>query len=289
MRQKIREVDNKEIFENLKINCEKCFGLCCIALYFSKTEGFPNDKVAGKPCINLQSDFNCSVHSNLREKGLRGCTAYDCFGAGQKVSQVTFNGDDWINCPKLSNEMFDSFLIIRQLNEMLWYLSDASTFISDNNLKNELNLMILETTNLTNLDSSSLKNIDIENHRKRVNSLLRQVYDIVKDKVSSEKKSNSKNKKALKSGYDFIGSNLINTNLIGANFAGSLLIASNMRNSNLKGANLIGTDLRDADIRGANLKDSLFLTQAQINTAIGDSNTQLPSSLARPSYWENQN
>ncbi|WP_250673568.1 pentapeptide repeat-containing protein (plasmid) [Paraclostridium ghonii] len=286
MRQKIREVDNKEIFENLKINCEKCFGLCCIALYFSKTEGFPNDKVAGKPCINLQSDFNCSVHSNLREKGLTGCTAYDCFGAGQNVSQVTFNGDDWINTPKLSNEMFDSFLIIRQLNEMLWYLSDASTFISDNNLKNELNLMILETTNLTNLDSSSLKNIDIENHRKRVNSLLRPVYDIVKDKVSSEKKSNSKNKKALKSGYDFIGSNLINTNLIGANFAGSLLIASNMRNSNLKGANLIGADLRDADIRGANLKDSLFLTQAQINTAKGNSNTQLPTSLVRPSYWE---
>ncbi len=71
---------NKE----LRVNCKKCFGLCCIALYFSASEGFPTNKDAGKPCINLKSDFTCSVHQNLRNKGLKGCTAYDCFGAGQK-------------------------------------------------------------------------------------------------------------------------------------------------------------------------------------------------------------
>ncbi|MEQ8198385.1 MAG: pentapeptide repeat-containing protein, partial [Clostridiaceae bacterium] len=53
---------NKE----LKADCRKCFGLCCIALYFSASEGFPTNKDAGKPCINLQSDFTCSVHKNLR-------------------------------------------------------------------------------------------------------------------------------------------------------------------------------------------------------------------------------
>jgi len=46
----------------LKINCKKCFGLCCVALYFSASEGFPTDKDVGKPFINLQSDFTCSVH-----------------------------------------------------------------------------------------------------------------------------------------------------------------------------------------------------------------------------------
>jgi uncharacterized protein YjbI with pentapeptide repeats len=77
---------DKELHENLKIDCQKCFGFCCVALYFSASEGFPTDKDAGKPCINLQSDFNCAVHKNLRQKGLKGCTAYDCFGAGQKVA-----------------------------------------------------------------------------------------------------------------------------------------------------------------------------------------------------------
>ena len=75
--------------KELRVDCKKCFGLCCIALYFSASEGFPTNKDAGKPCINLQSDFTCSVHQNLRKKGLKGCTAYDCFGAGQKVYQVT--------------------------------------------------------------------------------------------------------------------------------------------------------------------------------------------------------
>ena len=286
MEVRIRQIDNKNISKELKIDCEKCFGLCCVALFFSKVEGFPQDKIAGKPCINLQSDFGCSVHKDLRKKGLKGCTSYDCFGAGQKVAQVTFKGQDWRKSPEIANKMFDVFVIMRQLHEMLWYLIDASTFISNKDIENELSSIIEETEKLTNLDEQSIINIDIEKHRMKVNSILKQVNEFVKEKVSDEKRVNSKNKKSLKEGYDFVGKNLSNTNLIGANFAGALLIASNMKDTNLKGANLIGADLRDADIRGANLEDSIFLTQSQVNTAKGDSRTKLPKALARPSYWE---
>ncbi|MGN1033911.1 MAG: pentapeptide repeat-containing protein [Intestinibacter sp.] len=285
MKLRVNEIDNKNI-SKLKIDCENCFGLCCVALFFSKSDGFPKDKIAGKPCINLQPDFRCSVHKNLRKKGLKGCMSYDCFGAGQKVAQVTFKGHDWTKSPDISNKMFDVFLIIRQLHEMLWYLIDASTFISNDNIKNELNSIIAETEKLTKLDEQSIINIDIDKHRIKVNRILKQVNGFVKEKVSDEKIKNSKNKKALKEGYDFIGRDLTNTNLIGANFAGALLIASNMKNTNLKGANLIGADLRDADIRGANLEDSMFLTQSQVNTARGNSRTKLPKSLSMPSYWE---
>lgn len=86
---------DKELYDNLGVDCQKCFGFCCVALYFSASEGFPTDKDAGKPCINLQSDFGCAIHENLRKKGLKGCTAYDCFGAGQKIAQVTYGGHDW--------------------------------------------------------------------------------------------------------------------------------------------------------------------------------------------------
>ena len=285
MKLRINEIDNKNISQ-LRIDCEKCFGLCCVALFFSKSEGFPQDKIAGKPCMNLQSDFRCSVHKNLRKKGLKGCISYDCFGAGQKVAQVTFKGQDWIKSPEIANKMFDVFLIIRQLHEMLWYFIDASTFISNNNIKNELNSIIAETEELTKLDEQSIINIDIDKHRIKVNHILKQVNEFVKKKVSDEKIKNSKNKKALKEGYDFIGRDLTNANLIGANFAGALLIASNMQDTNLKGANLIGADLRDADIRRANLEDSMFLTQSQVNTARGNSRTKLPKSLSMPSYLE---
>lgn len=277
---------NDEIFKELKIDCKNCFGFCCVALYFSASEGFPNDKVAGNPCVNLKLDFSCNVHKDLRQKGLKGCTAYDCFGAGQKVAQITYKGQDWHQIPELSKQMFDVFLVMRQLHEMLWYLTDALTFIQSSSIRGKLNLMIKETGELTNLDAQLIREVDIESHRIKVNSLLKEANELVKKEVFSDKKTNFKNKKKLIKRYDFIGSNLTNTNLKGANLAGALLIATDLRNTDLKGTNLIGADLRDADIRGANLSDSMFLTQSQINTANGNSNTKIPKSLVKPSYWE---
>ena len=84
MKLRVSEIDNKNI-SKLKIDCEKCFRLCCVALFFSKSDGFPQDKIAGKPCINLQPDFKCSIHKDLRKKGLKGCMSYDCFGDRKSV------------------------------------------------------------------------------------------------------------------------------------------------------------------------------------------------------------
>lgn len=279
-------LNETELLKSLKIDCSKCFGFCCVALYFSKSDGFPVDKKAGTPCSHLKSDFKCKIHQDLRKNGLKGCTAYDCFGAGQKVAQVTYGGNDWCQSPQLSSQMYDVFLMMRQLHEMLWYLSDALNQIPMNSIKDDLKLMIKETEQLTNLDAEGILQIDIERHRMKVNVLLRQVNELVNKSVKTNKKINSKNKKSLKSRCQFISANLTKTDLIGANFAGALLIAANLRNTDLTGANLIGADLRDADIRGANLSKSLFLTQSQVNVAKGDSHTKLPQALDRPSYWD---
>jgi uncharacterized protein YjbI with pentapeptide repeats len=76
----------------LRADCERCFGLCCVAPAFSASADFAIDKDAGCPCPNLQADFRCAIHDRLRQRGFAGCTVYDCFGAGQKVAQVTFGG-----------------------------------------------------------------------------------------------------------------------------------------------------------------------------------------------------
>jgi uncharacterized protein YjbI with pentapeptide repeats len=271
---------NKKLFKDLKINCEKCFGYCCVALYFSAFEGFPIDKVAGEPCINLKSDFSCSIHKDLRKRGLKGCTSYDCFGAGQKVAQVTFDGRDWRKSPKLASQMFDVFLIMRQLHEMLWYLTQASILEVSDSIREEINLMIIETEEMTNLTPESILNLDIINHRTKVNVLLRKTSDLIQNKFKS------KNNKKFKPGSDFIGKNLRKTNLVGADLRGGFLIAADLRENDLSGANLIGSDMRDADVRGANLENSIFITQSQINSAKGNSSTKLPQILDRPSYWE---
>ncbi|NFV13149.1 pentapeptide repeat-containing protein [Clostridium sporogenes] len=272
---------NKE----LKVDCKKCFGLCCIALYFSASEGFPTNKDVGKPCINLQSDFTCSVHQNLRTKGLKGCTAYDCFGAGQKVAQVTYGGHDWREIPESANQMFEAFLIMRQLHEMLWYLNQAFILQTDQSIKEEICSLLNNTESLTLLDADSLLALDVDANRTKVNILLKNTSDLVRSKARNGKRGPSKNQKGSCGSLDYFGADLRKTNLRGADLRGACLIAANLKGVDLSGADLIGSDLRDADLSGANLRNSIFLTQSQINTAKGDSNTKLPKMIVRPSYW----
>ncbi len=58
-----------------------------------------------------------------------------------------------------------------------------------------------------------------------------------------------------------------------------------MSGIDLNAADLISADMRDANIKGANLTNSIFLTQAQVNSAKGDSLTKLPVMINRPSHW----
>lgn len=275
-----------EFYNDLKVDCQKCFGFCCVALYFSASEGFPQDKDAGKPCINLQSDFKCSVHNNLRQKGLKGCTAYDCFGAGQKVAQDTYGGHNWIENPQRASEMFDVFLVMRQIYEMRWYLSEAFRVQHENKTKEQINHMIEETLQLTNMSPDSLIRLDLISHRNKVNSLLASTSETIRNKVRKGTKSTLKRNKLIAGRLNLIGSDLRKTNLKGEDLRGALLIAANLQGVDLCGADLIGADLRDTDLRGADLSRSLFITQAQINSAKGDSNTKLPISIIRPSYWD---
>ena len=264
----LRERDYDEnLFKDLKIDCSKCFGLCCVALFFSKCDGFPINKAAGKPCLNLNSDFSCKIHQNLRDQGLKGCTTYDCFGAGQKVAQINYRGISWKEEAHSAQKMYDDFLVMRQLHEMMWYLTDASTFMLPKVLKEKV-LKLREET---------IFGVNIEAHRVKVNACLKEVQAVVSQQVVSN---------SVVSGFDFIGKNLMKKSLRGANFAGSLLIAANLRNADLAGANFIGADLRDADLRGADLSECLFLTQLQVNSAKGNQATNLPKFIERPSYWE---
>jgi len=278
-------IGDKELYENLRVDCEKCFGLCCVALYFSASEGFPIDKDAGKPCLNLQSEFGCSIHKNLRNQGLKGCTAYDCFGAGQKVAQVTYGGNDWQQVPESAKQMFEVFLIMRQLHEMLWYLTEALSLQPARSIQDKLSSILNKTEDLTHLSPDALIELDVEAHRIHVNALLLQTSELVRTKFRGGQKTPLKRNKTSARGLDFFGADIRKTNLRGANLRGACLIAADIRGADLSGADLIGADMRDANISGTNLIDSIFLTQAQINTAKGDSGTKLPISLVRPKYW----
>lgn len=269
---------------DLQAKCENCFGLCCIALCFSASEGFPSDKFAGEPCINLLPDYRCSIHENLGESGLKGCMAFDCFGAGQKLAQ-TYGGIDWRKNPQSAPQMFEVFLIMRQLHEMLWYLTEALTLQPAGSVHDELSSIYDETKRLTNLSPDLLVSIDAEAHRAKVSTLLRQACELGQENSCREPQRQGKTLKRLSPGADLIGADLRKTDLTGTNLRGAYLIAADLRGTDLSGAVLIGADLRDADLSGTDLTHSIFLTQFQINTAKGDSSTQLPPWLTRPLHW----
>lgn len=270
---------------NLRADCGDCFGLCCVALYFSASEGFPGDKDAGQPCLCLQPDFRCGVHESLGERGLKGCLAFDCFGAGQKVSQVSFGGRDWRQVPASATQMFQVFLIMRQLHELLWYLTEALTLQPVRSIHGALRSMLDETERHTHLSLDAIVELDVAGHRADVNTLLLKASELVRAEACRGQKAHSGRRKTFGRGADLIGADLRKIDLRGANLRGACLIAADLRGTDLSGTDFIGADFRDADLRGADLSRGIFLTQGQLNAAKGDAGAKLPPSLMRPTHW----
>jgi len=259
--------------------------LCCAALPFAASVDFAIDKDAGQPCHNLQPDFRCGIHTTLRQQGFRGCTVFDCFGAGQKVSQVTYGGQDWRQVPGTAKQMFDVLSIMRQLHELLWYLSEAITLHAARSIHSEVSKAFEETERLTRLTPDSLMELDMIAHRAEINVLLLRTSELVRAEAERKQKNSPGRQKNPGRGADLIGANLKGANLRATHLRGAYLIAADLRGANLRYADLIGADFRDADIRDADLTGSIFLTQFQVNAAKGNNDTKLPPSLTRPTHW----
>ena len=60
-----------------------------------RSADFALDKPAGRPCPHLPTTSGAASTRGCPSAGFRGCTVYDCFGAGQRLTQETFAGPDW--------------------------------------------------------------------------------------------------------------------------------------------------------------------------------------------------
>ncbi|MFC9859505.1 MULTISPECIES: pentapeptide repeat-containing protein [unclassified Streptomyces] len=262
----------------LRADCGNCFGLCCVALTLTVSADFAINKDAGRPCPNLQDDFRCGIHTRLRPKGFSGCTVYDCFGAGQKVSQETYAGQDWRSSPDTAQQMFQVFPVVRQLHELLWYLTEALTLPAAASLHPEIRRAIEATERHSGGSPEALAELDVAAHRSGISELLLRTSALVRASSPRRRKRDHR-------GADLIGARLKGADLRGADLRGAYLIAADLSGADLRLADLIGADFRDADLTGADLTGSLFLTQAQLNAARGDAATRLPSPLTRPAHW----
>jgi len=260
-----------------RAECASCFGLCCVVPAFSKSAEFAINKPALVACPNLGADSRCGIHDRLRPSGFAGCTVYDCFGAGQQVSQVTFGGTDWRSSAVLAEQMFAVFPVMRAVQEVLSYVVEACGWPSSAAVLGELSATRDRLSALAHSDAGSLLTVDVDSLRGSANALLLQ--------ASQSRRAGQAACSVDHRGAMLIGTSLRGRDLRGASFRGAQLIGAELRDADLRLADLIGADLRGADLTGADLRDALFLTQSQLDAARGDAAAKLDDRFTPPAHW----
>jgi hypothetical protein len=109
----------------LRAECARCCGLCCVAAAFDADQGFGFDKPAHTACRNLDRNHRCIIHDELRVRGFPACASFDCFGAGQWVTQQLFAGKSWQTSPEIAARMFRLYACYRVLHELMALLELA--------------------------------------------------------------------------------------------------------------------------------------------------------------------
>ncbi|WP_433604324.1 pentapeptide repeat-containing protein [Dactylosporangium sp. CA-139114] len=276
----------------LRADCSKCFGLCCVAPAFSRSSDFAIDKPAGHACPNLGEDFRCGIHTRLRDRGFTGCTVYDCFGAGQHVAQVVAAGRDWRADPASAPRMFEVFAAVRVLHELLWYLTEARSLPRAAPLADELDDALSSTRSLRDAAEELTPEV-AERHRERIAPLLREASRLAREHGAGagaghgagrrEQGSGKAGKPAgrgggrerdpdgaaasaagagrsavSRDGRDRRGRRAGSpgrraTPVLGRQLIGAKLRGADLRDADLRGALLIGADLRGADLGNADV------------------------------------
>lgn len=275
--------DIKNLKNKLKLDCVNCMGLCCTALFFSKVDGFPYDKPSGEKCLHMDNSYRCKIHDKLQLNGYKGCTSFDCIGSGPMV--VSLLGD--VEPSKKSlRKMYEAFITVRQVYEVLWYLVDAYEKSTDNSIKNQITVNAEKIYNLTTSDHDSIVKIDVNSIRDSVRTLLSKVSDEYRKGKCKSRKVPENFETDLFGRIDLTGKSMKSVDLSGLSLKGAVMIQTDFTSADFSYVDLIGADMRDANLCGADLSKVIYLTQMQVNSTIGDSKTKLPKDLITPDSWK---
>lgn len=114
---------------HLRADCSACVALCCVVPPFDAAQGFGFDKAAQTPCTHLCADHRCGIHEHLIPRGFEGCVAFDCLGAGQRLTaaaEARFGSADWRVRPEVARWLFAAYPRVRQAQEWLAQLTLAT-------------------------------------------------------------------------------------------------------------------------------------------------------------------
>lgn len=259
----------------LRADCGRCFALCCVGPAFVHSSEFALDKPAGVSCPHLADDHRCTIHDRLRPEGFAGCTAYDCFGAGQRLAQTTYGGRDWRTHHEVATPMMAALPVLRALHELLWYAGDALARPTSEPLTPALDALVGEIEEAAASPAGLILEVGVEALRSRAAPLLREASRLARARYDGPDLADR----------DLNAADLRGADLRGACLRGARLLGADLRDADLELADLLGADLRGADLGGARLADALYATQTQVGGARGDRRTTIPQGLDRPGDW----
>lgn len=181
---------------------------------------------------------------------------FDCFGAGQRLTQETFGA------AARTAEMLPLLPVVRQLHELMWLLTAALELPEAAPLRARLQAALTEVDQAAAGTPAQLRGVDVLAYRQKINPLLQKASRLAR----------GGRRGADHAGADLIGRRLRGADLRGASLRGALLIGADLRDADLRRADFTGADLRGADLRGADLRGALFLTPSQRSAAFTDEN-----------------
>jgi hypothetical protein len=98
---------------------------------FYSVQGFAFDKPAYTACKYLTLKNRCAIHTGLASRGLSGCVAFDCYGAGQRVTQELFNGVSWRSSDEIAlQNLFSAYTSVLALHKLMAMLALAEATVS---------------------------------------------------------------------------------------------------------------------------------------------------------------
>lgn len=246
---------------SLVADCSRCAALCCVALPYAASADFAATKNAGVPCAHLDAGFGCSIHAELGATGWRGCTVFDCAGAGQQTVQYTFGGRDWRSDPGIADDMFMVFTQLLVVHEALGYLQQCLGRLPEGDVRAQAGRLADELSTLGRASADALLAWDAGRERARIGVVLGRASALIRagapggDVVAVERRNS------------LIGADLRDLDLVRADLRGTVLLGADLRGADLTDADLLGADLRGADLRGARIEDALFTTRRQLASA----------------------
>jgi hypothetical protein len=115
----------------LRADCLRCAGLCCVVHAFYSVQGFAFDKEAHSACRYLTLENRCAIHAKLASRGFPGCVAFDCYGAGQRVTQELLKGLNWrTSDPGTVQTLFSAYTCFLALHRLMAMLALAEATVS---------------------------------------------------------------------------------------------------------------------------------------------------------------